>query len=633
MIDINKDLINRLNKEISICELVNKTGIVLKKSGKNFFGLCPFHKEKTPSFSVSIEKNIALCMSCHKGGSPIKFYSQFKNISASEAIQQLAELFNLVLPEKKFSFENPLDSILKSVYKFYQDSLLFLLEKKEYEDHPLINYLLKERKLNKELIKEFGLGYSHKSNNALAKYLVDKMNYKYEDLLKLGLIFYNQQKQLQINDQNKYLDFFRNRLMFPLTNIEGKIVGFCGRSFPEYSQDKKEPKYLFNSSDRCKKENLLYRFFEHKQDIQEKKEVILCEGFFDVISFYKIGMKNTVAVLGTHLNRNQMISLKSIASKIIIALDEDDAGKIATEKMALELNKNKFMIKILNLPSGFDPDQYITSSKQDNIDFLKQKLEERIKNYIFIQIDRLMQEGWTKDQIQLNIESLLKYHNKDTIQYFKNKINEKYQIQINLLSFISIKETNNQLLKQKQDKISLKDIIQKNNKEINILTELFLNPKYIDLVLEESYKYSTINFDIIELIRKIKEYYNKYITDEEKSQYRINISNFKNVYKSFLDNINDSIKIYNLLFRVENNPVFRQKKKIENPDYLKSLFYPFEIEEDFVKQQEIKKEIQILQEKILKEEDVVKINQLFDELKKCKEKLINNQKNSVLKIK
>ncbi|WP_341266544.1 DNA primase [Candidatus Phytoplasma fraxini] len=616
------DVISRLNQEISIHELVIKMGIVLRKKGKNFFGLCPFHKEKTPSFSVSPEKNIALCMACHKGGSPINFYCQLKKISVSEAIQQLSELFNLKLPDKQKYTTNTLDLILEAVNKFYQKSLFLILNKEEYKEHPLKKYLLDDRKLNLELIQEFGLGYSHKSPNALIRHLIDKLNYKYEDLLKLGLIFDSSNKETNL----QYFDLFQNRLMFPLTNIEGKIVGFCGRLFIENNEEIKQPKYLFNRQ--LKKEHLLYRFFEHQKFIQQKQKLILCEGFFDVISFYKIGIKNVIATLGTYLNQFQVVSLKKITKKLIIALDSDSAGQEAIEHMALLLNKNQFRVDVLSLPSDSDPDEYIVLN-QDNIELLKKKLENKIKNYIFMKIDNFIIADLGKDQIKSKIISLLKYHDKEVIQYFQNKINEKYQIQINLFPVDSPRDINNKLLKQQNDKISLNGIIKHQDKEKSILTELFLTPKYIDFILEESYKYSYIHPNIIELIRMIKEYYIKYATEDEKVKNGINILNFKKIYKNFLDDLSNSNEIYNLLLQVENNFIFKQKILIDSQDYLKSLFYPFEIEEYFIQKQQIQKDIKTIKEIIINEEDQLKVDKLFEKLKQLEEKLIHIEQNTI----
>ncbi|AYJ01133.1 DNA primase [Candidatus Phytoplasma ziziphi] len=623
MNNVNNNLFEILNKKILIYDLIIKMGIVAKKQGKGFFALCPFHKEKTPSLSISPEKNIALCMGCRKGGSPVKFYSQLKDIPTSEAIQQLAKLFNINLPKQKLKPEDPLISILKSANEFYQKALLFILDRKEFSEHPLLKYLFEDRKLNKELIKEFGLGYSHKNTSALIKHLVGKLNYKYEDILKLGLIS-------KKNDSDKYFDFFINRLMFPLIDLNGEIVGFCGRSL-ENNQNQTQfniPKYLFNGH--CKKENLLYRFFEHQKDIQNKKEVILCEGFFDVIAFYKIGMKNVVASLGTNLNRIQIASLKKVTQNVTVALDSDNAGKEAEKKISFLLNKNSFRVKVLHLPYNLDPDEYILS-KQNNISLLKQKLEERTKDYIFNQIEEFRRKELRDNQINSNIQILLKYHNRDNLEYFRNKINEKYQIQTDLFSFISIKDTNNELLQRKKDKISLKGIIGSYEKEISILTELFLNQKYIDLVIEEIYKYENINADVIDLIRKIKDYSMKYSKEEEKKN-GINISNFKNVYKEFLDHMSNSEIVYNLLLQVENNAIFKQKKRIKSQEYLKDIFIPFQMKDYSTIQQEIKKEIQIIKAKINEknnndEDYSPEINKLWDELKQKEKQLLNIQQN------
>ncbi|MDV3196300.1 MAG: DNA primase [Candidatus Phytoplasma stylosanthis] len=575
MSDVDKNLISKFNKEISIYELVIRSGIVLKKKGKNYMGLCPFHSEKTPSFSVSIEKNIALCMACHTGGKPITFYSKLKNISLQTTIQELSKLFNLELPQKKKKFQNPFFEILESAHYFFKKSLLLILEKEKY-DHPLREYLLQKRKLNLELIKNFGLGYAYDSGHSLKEHLLEK-KYKLEDLLKLGLIY---KTNYQNTKKERYFDFFQNRIIFPLTDSEGRIVGFCGRLFEDIQDKIERPKYLFNiQNDLFKKDNLLYRYFEHQDDIQKKKEVILCEGFFDVISLYKINIKNTVATLGIHLNQKQIILLQKITKNIIIAFDGDTAGKEATQKVAQELNKKRFRIKILNLPSNLDPDQYILDKESDNL-FLQIKFKEMSQEYIFQKIDELIQKDLNKQEIKKNVENLLKYHNIQTKEYFQNKINEKYQIKIDLIIGDSISKKTFQLLQQ--SKLSIKNIISNYEKEINILIEVFLNPKYINFIIEESYKYR-INSDIVELLYKIKEYYDQLTTEDEKdlNENRIHFFNFKKIYKSSIEQLNSPI-VNELLQKIEKDPFFSYKQKFKNHEYLSSFFYPFQLEKYFL---------------------------------------------------
>ncbi|KND62528.1 DNA primase, partial [Candidatus Phytoplasma phoenicium] len=319
----NKDFIKQFDQKIPIYELVISLNINLKKTGKNFMGLCPFHQEKNPSFSVSSEKNLAFCMSCRKGGPPLKFYRQFKNISEEQALKELAQQFNLFLPTKHQTVkQTPVEQILQETNKYFQAALKYIL-KTPHIIHPTKEYLLKERKLNNYLIEEFGLGYAHNHSNALTQYLLQK-GFQTKDLLASGVVA----KQ---EETDKYYDFFRHRLIFPLTNERGLLVGFAGRLIEKKGNISN--KYLFNKENSLfRKGNLLYRLFEHTKQIKQHQEIILCEGFFDVISFYQVGFKNVVAVMGTDLNHQQIKLLKSLSRQIIIAYDGDSAGLIATAK-------------------------------------------------------------------------------------------------------------------------------------------------------------------------------------------------------------------------------------------------------------------------------------------------------------
>ncbi|QTX02671.1 DNA primase [Candidatus Phytoplasma luffae] len=616
---LDRNLIDRFNSEIPIYELVIKTGVSLKKVGNNFMGLCPFHSEKTPSFSVSSEKNIALCMACRQGGRPVTFYSKFKKISISEAIKELSELFHLELPKQKIVYKNPLYEILESVHSFFKESLSLILKKKEYEDHPVKKYLLEERQLNLELVQEFGIGYAYDNNKALVTHLLDR-KYKIEHLLKLGLVrgFINPKN----SDETNYFDFFRNRIIFPLTNSEGQIVGFCGRT---YQEDTKQPKYLFNiENDLFKKNRLLYRFFEHQQNIQEQKQIILCEGFFDVISFYKIGMKNVIATLGTNLSQEQILLLKQTSKKVIIAFDGDNSGKEAAIKIAQLLNNKSFIIKIMHLPSGFDPDSYILE-KQNNIYFLKQKFEEITKDYIFQNIEDLLKTEFNKEIIKKYINNkLLKYHDEETQEYFQNKINEKYQILINLVSKETLVNKANKLKTKEKEKISVKGIVFDQDIEVDLLVQLFLNNKYIELIIEKSYEYKSINSDIIELFRIIRKYYNKYATEDEKDKrgLGVDLENFKNKCKEDLKRITDSNYIHNLISRVENNILFQQKKRISSQEYLSDIFHPFELKEHSAYRNKIKKEIQDIKNRCFQEDYEDEKKSFLDELKLKQKELI-----------
>ncbi|MDV3167182.1 MAG: CHC2 zinc finger domain-containing protein [Vigna little leaf phytoplasma] len=266
---INKSFFKKINDKIPIYELVISCNIVLTKTGKNFMGLCPFHREKTPSFSVSPEKNLAICMACRKGGPPLKFYQQLKNISLEQAIIELTNKFNLPVPinlQNKLFIINPLEAILKETDQYYRNALEYILHEVETE-HFVKKYLFDDRKLNFTLIKEFGLGYAHDHKQSLSEYLIKK-KFKIQDLLDSGLV-------LKQEETEQYYDFFRNRLIFPLTNSKGVLVGFAGRLIQNSNKNKLN-KYLFNKETFLfRKSNLLYRLSEHTLEIEKKKKKLL----------------------------------------------------------------------------------------------------------------------------------------------------------------------------------------------------------------------------------------------------------------------------------------------------------------------------------------------------------------------
>ncbi|MEZ0180106.1 DNA primase ['Camptotheca acuminata' phytoplasma] len=627
---MNQTIFDKLNEEIAIHELVEKSDVVLKRKGKNFMGLCPFHSEKTPSFSVSVEKNIAVCMACRKGGKPLTFYSQLKQIPLPEAAQQLAELFNFDFLKKKIAI-NPLTEILNLTQNYFQKSLFMILEKEEYQDHPVRNYLLNERKLTIDLIKEFKMGYAYDSQNALTGYLLKK-GFKTKDLLTLGLIQENiffDKNQPQEN-QNPYYDFFKDRIIFPITNLEGKTVGFCGRTY----NNKQQAKYLFNIQNKLfQKNNLLYRFHEHQKEIEEKKELFLCEGFFDVIAFYQIGMKNTVATLGTNLNQQQAAFLKTKVKKIILSFDGDKAGQEANQKAAELLNKNKIITKIFVLPEGKDPDQYISDNIRD-INFLKDNIHTCIKDYIFYHLEELKQQDLSINQIQKKIGKILQNHDIITMEYYQKKIYEKFNEQINLVPGKDLAKEYIIFLEKQKDKMFVEGEIPVDLKSISLLSSIFKLVKHqsnnfiawVETILEKLYDeyLELIEPDVLELIRGIKKYFLEEIENLEIKEFKFAI--FKTFLQSNLeDKFNNSEKIYHLLSKVEKNLFLDNKKTIKREDFLKQLFLPFALKKKLLEINRIKKAIREFKEKLfetdkeINQEEKDNLKQLENEFKQKNE--------------
>lgn len=346
-------LIELINEKTPIVDLVSEF-VTLQKKGKNFAGLCPFHQEKTPSFFVSSEKNICKCYGCGEGGSPINFLKKIKNISFEEAASELAKRAGIEIKEVKVK-KDPYDSyyaLLNEVASFYEFNL-----KHSEKGLEAVNYLY-QRQMVDEQIKHFRLGYAPSFGSAVYQLLKNK-GYQVSDMIKLGVV-----KQ---NDQGEYYDLFADRIMFPITDPKGRVVGFSGRT----TNPKETVKYM-NSPETVifKKGLLLYHLYEALPEIRKEKQVILYEGFFDVISSYAAGVKHGVATMGTALTKDQAKLIKSVSPSVIIAYDGDSAGLQAADKAIPLLDKENLKVEVLTIPEKMDPDDFIKSYGPDAYDKL-----------------------------------------------------------------------------------------------------------------------------------------------------------------------------------------------------------------------------------------------------------------------
>ncbi len=339
---MDNKLIEQINEKTPIVDLVSEF-VSLQKAGKNYRGLCPFHQEKTPSFFVSPEKNICKCYGCGEGGSPINFYRKIKNISFQEAAEELADKAGIKI-EKTAKQKDPYEVFYKLMHEakeFYKFNL-----KNSEKGQEALKYL-HQREINDKIIDHFDLGYAPEHSDALYKLLNDK-GYQVSDMIKLGVV-----KQ---KDDGTYYDLFSHRLIFPITNPKGSVVGFSGRTL----NPKDSIKYV-NSPETVifKKGQLLYHFNEALPEIRRNKQVILFEGFFDVISSYHAGIQNGVATMGTSLTIDQAKLIKQFTDSIIIAYDGDNPGMKATLSAIQILEKVKLKTEILAIPESLDPDDFI----------------------------------------------------------------------------------------------------------------------------------------------------------------------------------------------------------------------------------------------------------------------------------
>lgn len=344
------NLINQLKIEEVVGEVVE-----LKKSGANYKGLCPFHQDTTPSFSVSPSKNICKCFSCGAGGNPVTFYSQYYKISFEEAAEQLARKYNIPLRAYKINMTQEKENdkfyrIMNEAHKFFQERIF------ENDGRKALEYL-SGRGVNPKFIRENEIGFAPNEWNALYDYLVIK-GFDKEDIIALGLA--------KEGDKGIY-DAFRNRIMFPIYSPQGSIIAFGGRTL---ETSKEIPKYI-NSPDTpiFKKGKNLYGIKDKGNVLRKKNYSILMEGYMDVLSAHLYGFDVALAALGTAFTLEQGQLLKRYTNNVILSLDMDKAGQSATEKTAMILKNLGFNIRVLSFQNAKDPDEFLKKYGKD--EFLK----------------------------------------------------------------------------------------------------------------------------------------------------------------------------------------------------------------------------------------------------------------------
>jgi DNA primase len=332
---------NTIDEIKSRCNIVDVVGRVvpLKRTGTNYKGLCPFHNEKTPSFVVSEAKQIFTCFGCGASGDTIEFMQKYYNLEFSEAVEKLANECGIVI-ETDFKKSEKKDI----QYQINREAATFFYKAFREKANPAATYMQK-RGITAEVLNLFGVGYADGEWDSLYQHLKSK-GYDDEKLIDLGLIS---------ESKGKHYDKFRNRVIFPIISTGGKVIGFGGRSLGDDM-----PKYL-NSSESSifLKKNNLYALNLTKQEIGKTGYGIIVEGYMDVISLYQYGVRNVAASLGTALTENQARLLKRYTGQVVLSYDADEAGKNAALRGMEILHKENFRIKVLSIPDGKDPDDYI----------------------------------------------------------------------------------------------------------------------------------------------------------------------------------------------------------------------------------------------------------------------------------
>ncbi len=344
---IDSELINEIRNKVDIVEIISSY-LPLTTRGKNYFGVCPFHDDHSPSMSVSKEKQIYTCFSCGATGNVFNFIQDYEHITFVEAVKKCADMCGIDL-KIKTSSDDKIIKKYKTIYdiyeisqKFYQNNINSSLGKKAKE-------YLYSRSLTDLEIKHFDIGLSLNENDMLVKLLKQK-KFTDKDLLKSGLANAN---------ENDIYDVYRNRIMFPLHDLVGHVIGYNGRAY----DDETTNRYVNSKeTDLFKKRDFLYNYHRAKESARSKKQIIIMEGPMDVIRAYTIGIENVVATLGTSFSASQSNLIRRLSDNVILCFDGDAAGLKATKLAITELGKVGILPKIVLIPDNADPDEYIKNN-------------------------------------------------------------------------------------------------------------------------------------------------------------------------------------------------------------------------------------------------------------------------------
>jgi len=367
---IDQNTIERVLETARIEEVIQDF-VSLKKRGGNYIGLCPFHNEKTPSFTVSPSKGIFKCFGCGKGGNSAHFIMEHEHLNFIEAIKYLAKKYNIEIEERELSEEEKLLSneresmliVSSFAQKYFNDMLL-------NNDRGIaigLSYF-RERGFNDTIINKFGLGYCPDGGDDFTKSALAK-GYKIEYLEKTGL---------SITRENRSFDRFKGRVMFPIHNIAGRVIGFGGRTL---STDKKIAKYLNSpESEIYHKSKVLYGLFQAKNTIVKNDLCYLVEGYTDVISLHQSGIENVVASSGTSLTEGQINLLKRFSQNVCILYDSDPAGIKASQRGINMLLEQGINVSVVLFPEGEDPDSYARNhSNTELLDYINNNTDDFIR--------------------------------------------------------------------------------------------------------------------------------------------------------------------------------------------------------------------------------------------------------------
>lgn len=490
---MNDNEIENIRKNANIVQVI-QTYLPLTQKGKNYFGVCPFHEDHSPSMSVSEEKQIYKCFSCGAAGNVFTFVRDYENVTFLEAVKIVAEkcglTFKGTIPTIKKKQNIMEYEIMSFALKYYQNNLNteYGIEAKKY---------LKDRHLNEDVIKEFDLGLALDQNHPLYPILIEK-KYSVDTLISLGLIH---------KAGNTIYDIFQNRILFPIHNLDGDVVGFTGRIYEDCHQSK-----YMNSKESIifKKGNILFNYHRAKEEIKRKKEMILVEGNMDAIRLSSVGIKNVVALMGTSLTKEQVGIIKNTRSKVILMFDNDDAGEIATLNNGNILETEGITPFIVRLSGEKDPDEYIIKNGKEAminnienpISFLDFKLKYFKKNKDLSKTNDLV------SYIKEIIDSIKDIPDDLTKEITIKKMSEEYDLPMDLLKNELNKVAGTSKSDRKPEKkLEKKSLLKYDIAAQNIIYFMMNDAKYIERFKKELGYFKTRKYR--DISNEILYYYDK----------------------------------------------------------------------------------------------------------------------------
>lgn len=463
---ISNEEINEIRSRANIVDIISGY-LQVSSKGKNYVALCPFHNDHSPSLIISPEKQIFNCFTCRTGGNVFSFVMKYENVSFAEAVSIVAKKvgFNLkndvfVKSENKYSKD----------YEIYEYAMKFYLNNINTADGSKAREYLLKRGINETIIKEFKLGYSGSSKDTFYKLATNK-GWDIETLNKLGLIN-------KVNE-NVY-DTFINRVVIPIENLKGEVVGFTGRIF---NGEDNTAKYLnTKETEIFKKSSLLFNYHNAKNYIRDRKSVIVVEGNMDAIKMSAKGFKNVVALMGVALSNEQIDILKRLKVPVMLMLDNDNAGEEATIKNGESLINSGVDTKVVRLSGAKDPDEYL---EKFGIDAMQNNIDKAIK-YIDFKIEFLK-----KDKDLSNMEDLITYvkevinsiNGEDdlTKEIILSKISKDYAIDIDILKSNLKTEVKKDVKKEEVVEVRDKKLTKYQKASHKVLYYMLMDSKYINL--------------------------------------------------------------------------------------------------------------------------------------------------------